>query len=731
MMIGPTPRITSEPAPRRPLRRRVTTWLGDRWRNPRVRRTVYVTGLSVTGLGLGMAYGSWSRACAGGACPSIRVLEAYQPQQAAKIYAQDGRLITELGIQRRTVLPVGEIAPQLRAAFLSVEDKRFYQHNGIDYLRVPGAVMANVAAMSWAEGFSTITMQLARNVWEERIGFEKVLRRKIREIRVAVELEQTYSKDRILELYLNQIFMGGSLYGVDAASQAYFGKSVRDVNVAEAALLAAVANRPGRYDPRKYPARAIGRRNLVINLMRRAGYLSTDEAEQWKAYPLQLSSRQDFGDVAPYFVEWIRQQLDARFGRALYEEGYRVYTTLDLEMQIAAERALENQLEAIEAGTYGPFRHQTYQQYLDSLEQHGLSEASHTMTPYLQGALITMDAQRGHVLAIVGGRNFEDSKFNRATQAQRQAGSTFKPFVYAAAIRAGKPASYIVDDAPLSLPPEPPDTQPWEPQNYEGDYRGPMTLRRGLYQSRNLVAIQLGREIGPPAVIGEAVRYGISTRLPPYPSLFIGSASVIPLEMVSAYSAFATLGERVAPNGILRVEDAKGNIIWEPQPRVDRVMDPEHMWVVTSLLEDVVNRGTAYGAVRAAGFRHPAAGKTGTTNDGTDVWYIGFTPELVTGVWMGFDAPQKIKANSAGGALAAPAWTALMTEVYERRNPPAPWQRPEGLITREIDGSTGYKSTEFCPRDVRYWEWFIPGTEPMEYCPVHLPFRGIGTGPTH
>ena len=715
--------------PRRPLRRRVAAWLGRWWRDPAMRRIATLTALAVCGLGLGLAYGSWTRACAGGGCPSIRVLEEYQPQQAAKIYAADGRLVTELGVQRRTVLPVNEIAPELRAAFLSVEDKRFYQHHGIDYWRIPGAVVANVAALSWAQGFSTITMQLARNVWDERIGFEKVLRRKIKEIRVAVELEQTYSKDRILELYLNQIFMGYSLYGVEAASQAYFGKSARDVNLAEGALLAAVANRPGRYDPRKYPGRAAARRNLVINLMRDAGYLSADETERWKAYPLQLSSRQDFGEVAPYFVEWIRQQLYARFGRDLYEEGYRVYTTLDLEMQIAAERALENQLEAIEASTYGQFRHQTYQQYLDSLEQHGLREESHTMTPYLQGALVAMDARTGNVLAMVGGRNFEDSEFNRAAQAQRQAGSTFKPFVYAAAIRAGKPASYLVDDAPLSLPPEPPDTQPWEPQNYEGDFRGPMPLRRGLYLSRNLVAIQLGREIGPPAVIGEAVRYGISTRLPPYPSLFIGSASVIPLEMVSAFTPFATLGERVAPSGILRVEDAKGNIVWEPQPRVDRVMDPEHMWIVTSMLEDVVNRGTAYTAVRAAGFRLPAAGKTGTTNDGTDVWFIGFTPELVTGVWMGFDAPQKIKANSAGGALAAPDWTALMSEVYERRNPPAPWQRPEGLITREIDGTTGFLATDFCPRDVRYWEWFIPGTEPTEFCPVHMPFRGIGTGP--
>jgi penicillin-binding protein 1A len=634
--------------------RRARAWARLRWPNPQMRRAAWWTVVAVSGLGLGLSYGSWTRACAGSACPSIRVLEEYRPQQAAKVYAADGRLVTDLGVERRTVLPIDEIAPELRAAFVAVEDKRFYQHHGIDFWRIPGAIKADLLAGGYVEGFSTITMQLARNVWEERIGFEKAVRRKIREMRVAVELERTYPKDKILELYLNQILLGYGVYGVESAAQSYFGKSARDVNVAEAALLAAIARLPGRYDPRKYPARAIARRNLVIDLMRDGGYLAPDEVERWKAYPLQLSSRQDFGEVAPYFVEWIRQQLYARFGRELYEKGFRVYTTLDLDMQIAAERALENQLEAIEAGEFGEYRHQTYQQYLDSLDTHGMTQVPHTLTPYLQGALVTMDAKTGQVLAMVGGRNFENSEFNRATQARRQAGSTFKPFVYAAAIRAGKPASYIENDEPISLTPEPPDSMPWEPQNYEGDFRGPMTLRRGLYLSRNLVAINLGLRLGPPAVIGEALRYGISTQLPRFPSLFIGSASVIPLEMVSAFTSFATLGTRAAPVGILRVEDAKGNIVWQPPVRTDRVMDPEHMWILTNMMQDVVDKGTAYTAVRGAGFKLPAAGKTGTTNDGTDVWFIGFTPELVTGVWMGLDQPQKIKANSAGAGWPPP-----------------------------------------------------------------------------
>jgi penicillin-binding protein 1A len=394
-------------------------------------------------------------------------------------------------------------------------------------------------------------------------------------------------------------------------------------------------------------------------------------------------------------------------------------------MQRAAERAMEEQLRAIEGEVYGVYKHPTYQEYLDS----GVPPGDRTMTPYLQGALVTLDANTGYVRAMIGGRDFQDSKFNRATQTRRQAGSTFKPFVYSAALRAGIPLSHIIDDAPISRT-APGDTMPWEPQNFEGDFRGPMTLRRGLMLSRNLVAVRLGLELGERPVIGEALRFGISTPVPPYPSIFIGSASVIPLEMVSAYTAFATLGVRAAPVGILRVEDGDGEIVWEPQQRLDRVMDVEHAWLLTSALSDVVNRGTAYTAVRnLGGFRLPAGGKTGTTNDGTDVWFIGFTPELVTGIWLGLDQPQKIKARSAGGVLAAPAWVAYMSDVYERRPAPADWRRPPGLIAREIDNTTGYRFTPFCPPQVRDFEWFIPGTQPEEFCPIHPPFRsGITRG---
>jgi len=660
-----------------------------RWFSPeRVRRTVAVL-LLITGFGAGIAYGSWTRVCAGNQCPSIAVLDDYRPQQTSKVYAADGRLITELGLERRTVMRIQDMPPHLRQAFIAVEDKRFYQHSGIDWSRIPGAVRANLLSGSWSQGFSTITMQLARNVFPDRISREKKLSRKLREIWVARELEQTYSKDRLLELYLNQINLGSGAYGVEAASQRYFGKSARDLNVAESALLAALPQRPSAYNPRRYPDRAVRRRNLVIDLMRQQGYLTARQAEEAKAYPLGLSPRQDYGDVAPYFVEWLRQTLDARFGRDLYEKGLRIYTTLDIDMQQAAERALEAQLEAIETGAYGTFPHHTYAQYLASrADQQGERQGA---APYLQGALIAMDPETGEIRAMVGGRDFDDSKFNRATQALRQPGSTFKLFVYSAAIRAGHSPNEILDDAPISLPQ--PDGTVWEPSNFEeNEFRGPVSLRTALAASINLVAIRLGLEIGAPAVVDEARRYGITTNVPAVPSMFIGSAEVIPLQLVSAYTAPATLGVRAAPIGIRRVESAEGVVLWQPQQRRERVLPPDQAYVLTDMLRGTIRGGTATTAVRAAGFTVPAGGKSGTTNDYTDVWFVGFTRDLVAGIWIGFDQPQTIKPGAQGGRLAAPAWAAFMREVYDRRPTPGDWVEPAGA-QRLLDAQPGIVPT--------------------------------------
>ncbi|HEX2218983.1 MAG TPA: PBP1A family penicillin-binding protein [Gemmatimonadales bacterium] len=708
--------------------------LGARVRlSPRARRNIVVSLLAVAAFGIAVLVAAWTQACAGNSCPSIAELGAYDPNQASKVYAADGRLITDLGLERRTVVPLGEMSPVVKAAFVTTEDKRFYEHDGIDWYRVLGAIRTNLFEMRVAEGFSTITMQLARNIWTEDIsGRDKSLRRKLREAKVAREIEEKYPKDRILELYLNQIDLGNRAFGVEAASQRYFGKSVRDLNVAEAATLAAIPKAPSRYNPRKNPNLSIQRRNTVLNLLRDNGLLSPDETERWKAYPLLLSSSSDYSGTAEYFVEFVRQQLDARFGSDLYRSGYRIYTTLDLDTQLAAERALEARLEAIESGSDGKFEHPTYQEYLNSRADEGDDQESRT-TPYLQGLAVTIEAKTGHIRAMVGGRDFADSKFNRATQALRQPGSTFKPITFSAAVEAGYPLSHVMVDDSLSLLVKP-DEPPWTPQNYDLQFDGPMTLRRALYLSRNIIAIKLGMELGEQAVVSEAAKFGLSTRIPRVPSIHIGSADVIPLEMIAAYTTFANLGTRTVPNSILRVEDRSGKIVWQPTTRTVAVLDSAHAWLMTDVLRDVVRHGTAVGSVGAR-INFPAGGKTGTTNDGFDVWFIGFTPDLVTGIWIGFDQPRKIKSNAQGGILAAPAWTAMMREIYERRAIPPAWPRPSGLSALDIDKTTGYKATPFCPKDVHYIESFIPGTEPSGFCPIHSPFGSVGgvmggTGPS-
>jgi len=673
-----------------------------------------VMGLTLTLLvafGAGLLFSAWTLVCRGGQCPTIEVLDEYTPNQTSKLYAVDGRFIAELGIERRTLIKLDEIPQVVRDAFVVTEDKRFYSHAGIDWFRVFGAAFNNLRAGAWQEGFSTITMQLARNIFTDRISREKTLVRKIKEGKVARAIEARYEKSKILELYLNQIDLGSGAYGVETAAQRYFGKSVRDLNVAEAATLAALPKAPARYNPRRFPERAVQRRNTVIELMRQQGKITDATASLAKAYPLRLASRTESGDIAPYFVEWVRQQLDQKFGRQLYEQGLRVYTTLDLDMQSAAERALEAQLRAIEAGRFGAYGHVSYERYL--ARRVAGDEDVAAASPYLQGALVAIDPQSGSIRAMVGGRDFYDSKFNRAVQALRQPGSTFKPIVYASGIRSGRPPAYILDDVPLSLPNMGGET--WEPRNYDGRFEGPIPMRRALYQSRNLATIDLGMELGEERVIGTSRAFGLTTPIPAVPSIHIGAADVYPIEMVSAFTAFANMGVRATPQPIIRVENQRGEILWQPTAMHTQVLSQTEAWLMVDMLKDVVRRGTAAGSVWGAGFQIPAGGKTGTTNDGTDVWFIGFTADLVAGVWMGFDRPQRIKGNAQGGTLAAPAWTAFMREVYRRKPAPPDWPRPEGIVIREIDPRTGLLQSAYCPGPAGT-EFFISGTEPTQEC---------------
>jgi penicillin-binding protein 1A len=689
------------------LRRRFADF---RARHPRLMRWTYLGATFMFAFVAGFAYAGWALVCRGGQCPAVEELDHYQPRQTSKLFAADGRFIAELGLERRTLIPFSEIPPVLRDAFLVTEDKRFYQHDGIDWLRVLGAVAADIRTRSLSQGFSTIPMQLARNIFPERISREKTLTRKLKEVKVARAIEAKYPKDRILELYMNQIYLGNSANGVETASQRYFGKSARELNLAEAATLAALPKAPERYNPRKFPDRAVQRRNTVIEVMRREGLVSDADASLAKAYPLRLATRTESGDIAPYFVEWIRQLLDQQFGQQLYEQGLKVFTTLDLDLQSAAERSLERQLRAIEDGRYGSYRHDSYERYL--AQASGGGERGAQNSPYLQGAFVAMDPRSGAVRAMVGGRDFDDSKFNRAVQALRQPGSTFKPVVYSVAVQHGRPPTYILDDSPLTLPMAQGDT--WSPQNYDNQFEGQIPLRKALMESRNVPTVRLGMELGEQSVIDMGRKLGLSTAIPAYPSIHIGAADVLPIEMVAAYSTFATLGMQARALGIARVENAQGEVLWVPETVRVPVLSPEEAWLMVDMMKDVVRRGTAAGSVGSQ-FPIPSGGKTGTTNDYTDVWYIGYTSDLVAGVWIGLDKPEKIMANAQGGRLAAPAWTAFMTEVYRRKPAPPDWPRPAGIITKTVDLLTNTVWAPGCP-GVQATEFFIAGTEPTIPC---------------
>ena len=695
----------------------------------RVPPSVWFAFLFLGAAGIGLAAGAWKNLCVG--CPSIAQIYTYEPQQTSKIYARDSTLVRELGLERRTPVSLASLPPHVPQAFIAIEDRRFYSHGGLDWKGIAraGLEVLRTQSLSGAGG-STITQQLARNMFTDRIGFEKRVRRKMKEWQVALALEQAYSKDQIIEAYMNQIGYAHGWYGLQTASRNYFGKNAIDINPAEAALLAAIANRPERYSPLNNPEAGTGRRNLVLDLMVREGYLTETEAERWKAEPVPLERARSVRVQAPYFVEWVRGILDDRFGSKLYNAGLRVYTTLDLDMQAAAQAAMENGWDRIE--NRPGFGHPTYREFAEETDEADIEEI-----PYLQGMFIAVDPETGHVRAMIGGRDHVHSKFNRATDAKRQAGSAFKPFVYTAALESGIPASEVIVDAPVVL--DQVDGTRWTPSNYESEFLGPITMREALRASINMVAIKIGMRVGLESVAQMARRMGIRTEVERYPSTTIGAPEVIPIQLLEAYSAFATLGTRVRPFPILKVESADGEVLWEPKPERTQVLDPLVARLTVSMLEDVVARGTGnIGIHTVAGLPLdvPAAGKTGTTNEGRNVWFMGFTPNLAAAVWFGMDKPVPIVARATGGGLASPVWGEFMRRVYYADLPdggertgidgdaaktpilplPEPWPVPQGLITRRVDSRTGHLASRWCPADEAYDELYLPGTEPTQAC---------------
>ncbi|HEX8692094.1 MAG TPA: PBP1A family penicillin-binding protein [Longimicrobium sp.] len=672
---------------------------------PRLRRflraTLIALAVVVAAGGIGLA-AIWPR-CSGAACPSVAALRLYTPPQASQVLDRGGKVVAHLAPERRIVVPLAQVPAHVSGAFLAVEDKRFYRHHGVDYRRVAGALVRDVQAGSWQQGFSTITMQLARNVFPDALPRDKTLRRKLWEVVLARRIERAFSKDEILELYLNQIYLGSGLYGVEAAARGYFGKPAARLTNAEAAALAAIPRAPSYYDPRRNPAAVVERRNLVLGLMAHAGVITPGEAGEAKARPLGLAPPPEAGGRAPYFVAAVRRELRERFGEDADTQGLRVFTTLDPQLQATAERELVKQVRAVEAGRFGRFRHRAC-----------FSGGTPDADQCLQGMFVAIDPSSGDVLALVGGRDYALSQFDRATQAKRQAGSAFKPIVYATALAQGIPIS-----TPLLGPDAVDSLGAYRPADHVSDAQN-VDLREALRLSSNRATVVLGNRVGAGRVVSTAKDLGLTTPIRPYPSTFLGAAEVVPLELVAAYSAFATGGAVVKPRLVRRVEDAEGNVVWESRVSRRYALSPGVAFLTTSLMRDVVDRGTGSG-VREAGLPYavPAAGKTGTTNEGADVWFIGATPDLVAGVWLGFDRPQAILADASGGGLAAPVWGRVVADHYTRHAPPAPWAAPGDLLAVQIDRHTGKLATANCPGEEVATEYFIPGTEPLDACPLH------------
>lgn len=632
--------------------------------------------------------------------------------QATTLYDVDDLPVFTIFKEQRIEVPLAEISPHMIAAVLSVEDQRFYQHNGVDIVRIGAAVVANVRTGTRSQGGSTITQQLARQSFLTR---QKTYTRKIKEAFAALLIEGTYDKQEILELYLNKVYFGDGFYGVEAASLGFFGKHASELDVPEAALLAGLIQQPSSYAPTINMDKAVARRAIVLRTMLDSGAIDQATFDQARDAAVELRNqlRRDeaFG---LYFKEQVRRELVDRFGWELVSEGgLRVYTTITPDVQQAAEKAVAARLEQIESrrGYPHPTRAET------TIEE-GVAP------PYLQGAAVVLDARTGAVRALVGGRNFAESRFNRVFQARRQAGSAFKPIVYATAIEAGQsPASLVTNlNDPINTPQG--DYVP-EDEHSEADS---MTLRTGLRTSSNRAAVQLLRTVGITNAVDTARALALGD-MPAVPSLALGAGEVTLASLTAAYGSFATGGVLHTPHLIRRVESREGEILYSVNAQGEEVFTPQTAFLVTSMLADVIDSGTGWRA-RASGFRLPAAGKTGTTNDYHDVWFVGYTPQVVAGVWMGFDRPRPIMPNGYAGELAVPLWASVMRAATDG-DEAEPFERPDGLVSLQVCRITGKRAAQGCAhvpvetddgieeRSMVYSEYFRRGHEPHETCTEH------------
>jgi 1A family penicillin-binding protein len=621
--------------------------------------------------------------------------------QASLVLARDGSLIGEIGKEIRTTVSIKSLPKYLPQAFVAVEDHRFYQHDGVDVVGIAGALKDNI--FGERRGASTITQQLVGNMHPTLIDrTDRSVGRKLREQAAAREMEKHYTKEQILEGYLNQISFGHGWHGVESAARHYFGKSASRLSLPEAAALAAMPKGPALYDPLKYPDRVRQRRNVVLSLMARHGYITAAQAKTAQATPIVTASNAGYSAYSPWFVDVVRVQA-LRAGIPVNEGGYRIYTSLDPVLQNAATAALLEETALVEEQP--GYAHVKYRR------------GSNQKGEYLQGMVVAMDPTSGDVRALVGGRDYSDSQFNRAVDGNRQPGSSFKPIVYAAAIADSITPNAMFADTALAI--TLPNKSVYRPENSDNQFLGTISLRDALAMSRNVVAVQLGMMLGMDSIANLAHRMGINAVIAPYPSSAIGASAVQPLDLVAAYTTFANLGTPVEPRFIYRVEDRNRKVVLSREVRaLAPALDQRVTYVVRDMMRDVVERGTAASIRRYLPASIPVAGKTGTTNDNSDVWFIGLTPDVVAGVWLGFDKPTSIAAGAGGGSLAAPIWGKMLARYYAAKpeiltsREAAQWTPPLGVIMGDVDRMTGALATEQTSPENRYTEYFVEGTEP-------------------
>lgn len=611
--------------------------------------------------------------------PQIRALEDFSPSAVTRIYSADQVLLAELYKKRRDPVPLSKIPETLRQALIATEDRQFYEHSGVDLKGIARAIVRDIMAGEFVEGASTITQQLSKTLF---LTSEKTLERKLKEAFLALQLERRYTKDEILELYLNQVYYGSGAYGVQAAARKFFEKSVSELNIAECALIAGMPKAPSVYSPLVNPELAVERRNLVLRQMLAVGAITQSQYETAKSRPYKPAAKPDNATRAPYFVSHVKKILEDEIGAArLYTGGLTIETTLNFEMQQHAETAVKNGLKALE----------------DRMAKNGVQN------PSPQAALVAVDVRTSGILAMVGGRDYYKSPYNRATTARRQPGSAFKPVVYARAIEQGFSQGSLLLDAPVAFQGKRPDVM-WEPENFSHTYQGEITLRKALTRSKNIPAVRLMEKLGSSSVIRFARRLGIDSKLSPNFSLALGTSELTLMELTSAYAVFANSGKRLPPTPVQAVKDKSNRVIWQPKVKQQAVMSEAGAAIMVDILQGVITEGTGGKARRIS---RPVAGKTGTTNKYKDALFVGFSPSLACGVWVGNDNYTTLGPYETGARAALPIWTEFMEKSLKDR-PYRFFDVPDNLVKRAMDPDSGVISPD------------KPGTVPVLLRKEHL-----------